>query len=61
MWQNLGAVQVLCDTSRGEGGVCQNMILYYTGGRQGKPKYDFILCDVGGGGLVGLICSLLEQ
>ena len=26
------------------------MILYYTGGRGGKPKNDFILCDVGGGG-----------
>ena len=27
----------------GGGGVCQNMILYYTGGRGGKPKYDFIM------------------
>ena len=47
----LGVVQVLCDTSRGEvEGVCQNMILYYTRGRGCKPKYDFILGDVGGGG-----------
>ena len=29
------------------------MILYYTGGRGGKPKYDFILCNVGGGGGMG--------
>ena len=48
--QHLGAVQLLCNTSRGEGGVCQNMILYYTGGGGGKRKYDFLLCDVGRGG-----------
>ena len=28
----LGAVQVLCNRTQGEGGVCQNMILYDTGG-----------------------------
>ena len=34
----------------GGGGVGQNMVLYYGGGMGGKPKYDFVLCDVGGGG-----------
>ena len=41
------------------GGVCQNMILYYTGGWGGKLKYDFILCDVGGGGVGGMIWAEL--
>ena len=40
----LGAVQVLCNRTRGEGGVCKNMILYDTGGRGGRPKYDVVLC-----------------
>ena len=48
----LGAVQVLCDRTRGEGGVCKNMILYDTGGRGGMPKYDVVLC--GGGGDRGI-------
>ena len=40
-------------------GVCQNMILYYTGVGEGKPKYDFILCDVVGGGMGGMIWAEL--
>ena len=48
----LGAVQVLCNRTRGEGGVCKNMILYDTGGRGGMPKYDVVLC--GGGGDRGI-------
>ena len=36
-------------------GVCLNMILYYAGGWGGKPKYDSILCDVGGEGVGGMI------
>ena len=45
----LEAVQVICNRTRGEGGVCQNMILYDTGGRGGRPKYDVVLCRGGGG------------
>ena len=43
------SIQLLCDKVQGEGGVGQNMILYYTGGGGGKRKYDFLLCDVGRG------------
>ena len=38
----LGAVQVLCDRSRGEGG-CQNMILYDTGRGGGVRVHLMIL------------------
>ena len=54
----LGAVQVLCNRTRGEGGVCKNMILYDTGGRGGMPKYDVVLC---GGGGIGVYLLLLTK
>ena len=42
----------------GGGGVSQNMILYYAmwgEGGGGKSKYDFVLCNVRGGGGTNLI------
>ena len=42
----------------GGGGASQNMILYYAmwgEGGGGKSKYDFVLCNVRGGGGTNLI------
>ena len=42
----LGAVQLLCNPSRGRGDMSKYDFVLY-GGRGGEPKYDFVLCDVG--------------
>ena len=47
--QYLGAVQLLCNTSRGEGGGMSKYDFVLYGGRGSKRKYDFVFCDVGGG------------
>ena len=37
------SVQLLCDKVQGEGGVGQNMILYYTGGGGGLERGQIVL------------------
>ena len=45
----------------GEGGVSQNMILYNTGERGGRPKYDFVLFRGGSESVPNTTCKVSQN